>query len=253
MSLQVAASGRGPDLVLVHGWGLGRDVWNSVLPALDEHFTVHRVSLPGYDGSAVDTRDFDATAELLADHLPAGATLCGWSMGGMLAQAATALRPERFRRLVLIDTSPKFIQAVDWPDAQPASNHETFTCAVMKAPQATLTRFVMLFNHGDDKAREVSRRLAPLLAADMPANEVLEKGLDWLRDIDLRGNAAAITAPTLVFHGDADPLMPLTAGEWLARTLPHARLERCPGAAHAPFVSDPDHFVAALVAFGLST
>lgn len=249
MSLQIVSTGTGPDLALLHGWGLGRDVWESVLPLLEPHFRIHRVSLPGYDGSADDRRDFRQTADLLAATLPGGCMLCGWSMGGMLALAAAAANPAHFARLVLVDTTPKFVQAEGWPEAQPAGNHDTFTRAVMKAPQATLTRFVMLFNHGDDKAREVSRRLTPLLAAGLPGDAVLEKGLAWLRDVDLRDIAPGITIPTLVFHGDADPLMPIAAGQWLARTLPQARLEHCPGAAHAPFVSDPGHFAAALTAF----
>ncbi|MFC5302747.1 alpha/beta fold hydrolase [Azospira restricta] len=251
MSLRIVSGGHaaGPDLALVHGWGLGAGAWDGVADALGERFRVHRVSLPGYDGSADDGRDFAQTAAALADALPAGTTLVGWSLGGMLALAAAAARPGRFAQLVLVGTTPKFVQADGWPCAQVPENHATFTRAVAKAAEATLTRFVMLFNQGDDKARAVVRALTPLLAAGLPPAPVLAKGLDWLRDVDLRAAVPGIATPALVVHGDCDPLMPIAAGEWLAAQLPAARLERFAGSAHAPFLADPDHFVRALAAF----
>lgn len=37
-----------PDLVLIHGWGLGNLAWSAVLPALMQRFSVHLLDLPGY-------------------------------------------------------------------------------------------------------------------------------------------------------------------------------------------------------------
>lgn len=249
MSLQIATSGAGPPLALVHGWGLGRGVWQGVLPALEARFTVHRVSLPGYDGTADSAGDFGALAGMLADALPADAGLCGWSLGGMLALAAAAARPGRFSRLVLVAATPRFLQADDWPAAQPAGDHEAFARAVAAAPAAALARFVNLFNRGDARSRDVIRALAPLRAAGPPPACVLARGLAWLRDVDLRGVVPRVGTPTLVVHGEADPLMPVAVGEWLTRTLPAARLERVAGAAHAPFLSDPARFVTAVTGF----
>jgi pimeloyl-[acyl-carrier protein] methyl ester esterase len=254
MTLRIVSGGQaaGPDLALVHGWGLGSGVWDGVADALGERFRVHRVSLPGYDGSADDGHDFAQTAAAIADALPAGTTLCGWSLGGMLALAAAAARPGHFARLVLVGTTPKFVQAEGWPCAQVPENHATFTRAVAKAAAATLTRFVMLFNQGDEKARAVVRALTPLLADNaggLPTAPVLAKGLDWLRDVDLRAAVPGIATPALVVHGDCDPLMPVAAGEWLATNLPDARLERFAGSAHAPFLADPAHFAACLSQF----
>lgn len=242
-------AGETTEIAFLHGWGLGAGVWDGIVDAFGKRFRIHRLSLPGYGGTADDGRDFAQTATALADALPAGTTLCGWSLGGMLALAAAAARPGHFSRLVLVGTTPRFVQAEGWPCAQVPENHATFTRAVAKAAEATLTRFVMLFNQGDDKARAVVRALTPLLAAGLPPAPVLARGLDWLRDVDLRAAVPDITTPTLVVHGDCDPLMPFAAGEWLAANLPAARLERFAGSAHAPFLADSDHFVRAVAAF----
>ncbi len=41
-----------------------------------------------------------------------------------------------------------------------------------------------------------------------------------------------ITAPTLVIHGEADPLVPVAAGRELGKQIPGARLEIIPGMGH---------------------
>ncbi len=49
--------------------------------------------------------------------------------------------------------------------------------------------------------------------------------------------------------GERDTLAPPAAAAWLAQALPAARLLRVPGAGHAPFLSHPEAFRDALVAF----
>ena len=249
MSLRITTTGSGPDVALLHGWGLGAGVWEATAATLSASCRVHTVSLAGYDGQPTDDLDFAETAAALADQLPAGCTLCGWSLGGMLALSAAIQRPQRIGRLVLVSTTPRFVQDADWPHAQPPSLLDGFRSAVAGDAKATLTRFVMLFNQGDEKARAISRMLTPLLANALPDRETLLRGLDWLGSVDLRANLAGIGQPALVLHGDNDPLMPITAAAALAERLPQARLQHFAGAAHAPFIADPAAFTDALSAF----
>lgn len=249
MTMQVTTTGSGPDVALLHGWGLGSGVWEAVAEALAATCRVHRVSLAGYDGQPADDLDFSTTAAALADRLPAGCTLCGWSLGGMLALSAAVQRPQRIGRLVLVSTSPRFVHDADWPHAQPPALLDTFRNAVAGDAKATLSRFVMLFNQGDEKAKTITRSLSPLLAGPLPDTQTLLRGLSWLGDADLRNALTTICQPTLVIHGDKDLLMPIAAGTALAAALPNTRLQQFAGAAHAPFIADPAAFVAAVTAF----
>ncbi len=88
-----------------------------------------------------------------------------------------------------------------------------------------------------------------MLTAPLPSTETLLTGLGWLRDIDLRNIVARITCPVLLIHGENDPLMPLAAAHWLAAQLPQATLDVFPGAAHAPFLNDPERFARRIGAF----
>lgn len=217
-------------LLLIPGWGFDERVWRPVVENLANDFRV------GFDIDAV----------------PESAIVCGWSLGAMRAMELALRKPAAVSRLVLVAATPRFIQAADWPAAQPAQLLESFAAALSTPsadPQAALRRFAALMNQGDAYARELTRRMNALLAERIPATDALAAGLAALRDIDLRASLSAIRQPTLMVHGERDPLMPLAAGRWLAERLPRARIEVFEGAAHAPFFSQTERFVALLRRF----
>ncbi len=116
-----------------------------------------------------------------------------------------------------------------------------FSASLTRDVVATLRRFLLLQTQGDAQARQVARQLeAALILQALPDGSVLIETLRWLQTTDLRAMLPEITQPTLVIHGDRDRIAAPAAGEYLAAQLPHARLALLAGAAHAPFISDPD-------------
>ena len=237
--------GNGPDLALIHGWGLGSATWQPVTEALAQRCRVHLVDLPGYGEAPADSGDFAQTAQSLIDALPDGIALCGWSLGGMLALQAARLAPQKIARLILVGSTPSFMQRPDWPAAQPPDLLDTFADAITRDAAATLQRFIALLNQGDAQARPISRALTGrMLGGALPDPATLSSGLGWLRDVDLRATIPSIATPTLLIHGERDPLMPLAAAQWMKAQLPNARLDVFAASAHAPFLADPERFVA---------
>lgn len=204
------------ELVLLAGWGFDSRVWLPIAERLADDFRI------SYDLDAVT----------------AGAVVCGWSLGAMRALQAPAIAD----RLILVGATPRFIQATDWPCAQPPVLLDSFAAAVAADPQAALRRFAALMNQGDERARDITRRMNELLRERIPDAATLAAGLAGLRDIDLRKSVAAIRHPTLLIHGEHDPLMPLAAAQWLATHMSNARLEVFAGTAHAPFLAQPERF-----------
>lgn len=235
------------DLALLHGWGIGKAVWQPVIAALGQRFRLHLVDLPGYGEFEQNALPVSAgikpTARALVDLLPTGTALCGWSLGGLLALQAALLAPQHFSRLILVGATPCFARRAGWPCAQPSALLDAFSSAVATDAALALQRFITLLNQGDASARAITRRLAGLAAAP-PDAATLAQGLAWLREVDLRQplQAAALALPTLLIHGRRDTLMPLAAAQWLLEVLPNARLEIFDAAAHAPFLNDPGRF-----------
>ncbi|MCB4361462.1 alpha/beta fold hydrolase [Quatrionicoccus australiensis] len=230
-------------LYFIPGWFLGRGPLAAAVDALHGQF----FDLPGY-GAEPLIADFDAAAADIAARLPAGSTLCGWSLGAQLALAVAALAPEKVGKLVLVAGTASFVQREGWPHGMPPAMLAEFTTGIAADAEAMLPRFVGGFNRGDARAKAVTLQLLKL-TDPRPDATVLACGLEWLRSVDLRNAARQVSAPTLLLHGANDPLMPLPAAEALAALIPGARLEVFADCAHAPFISTPADFVARLTAF----
>ncbi|MDO9073986.1 MAG: alpha/beta fold hydrolase [Rubrivivax sp.] len=92
----------GPPLVLLHGFLGTPAAWDAVLAALPDHGEVWCPWLPGHGPAPPGPGSFDEAAQWLADAVPAGAVLAGYSMGARLALAATLRRPGAARATLLV-------------------------------------------------------------------------------------------------------------------------------------------------------
>ena len=257
MSLHVDTHGTGRDLVLVHGWGMHGGVWQPLLRYLSPHFRLHVVDLPGMGYSKpLEHGQLQAYAEALAAVVPAGADLCGWSLGGTIAMRLALMRPDLVRRLVLVGATPCFTNreastaSPIWADGVDERVFRQFASQVAQDYQATLIKFLTLQCMGADSVRATVKQLRESFAArPVPTMESLQRALRILLENDLRAEAAQLRTPTLVIHGDRDTLAPVEAGRWLSQHLPEGRLRVIAGASHAPFLSHPESFTEALLQF----
>lgn len=251
MRLHAETTGRGPELVLLHGWGLHSGVWAPLLPALAERHRVTCIDLPGHGCSdaAVDGFDLADAAAAVAALAPAGAAWLGWSLGGQVALAA-ALAGTDIGRLVLVATTPRFLVAPDWPCAMAPATLAGFATALAGDHHRTLRDFLTLQLRGDRQAARLLGELRAVLAARPdPQPAALAAGLDILATTDLRAALPGLRRPVLVVAGERDRLTPAEAGRRMAAGLPDARFLGLPGAAHAPFLSHPAAFLDAIGPF----
>lgn len=248
MSLFIERRGDGEPLVLLHGWGLHGGVFAPLVARLSERFETWNVDLPGHGRSApLAAFSLDAVAGRVAAAVPAGATWLGWSLGGMVALAAA--RHAAPLRLVLVGASPRFIADGDWPGT-PADVLHGFAESLTQDYRATLKRFVALQARGSEHAREETKQLRDhLFDHGEPDTGALRGGLAILEQADLRPDLADCATPTLLVGGQRDTLVPAAALEATASRLPRGRLALIEGAGHAPFLSHPAPFAAALAEF----
>jgi len=176
--------------------------------------------------------------------------LCGWSLGGQVAMRWAQRYPQQVSRLALVASTPCFVQRPGWDCAMAEATLAEFTVALEQNYALTLRRFLALQVRGSENEREllVSLRTA-LFSRGEPELAALQSGLNILRDCDLREALAEIDQPVLVIAGERDTLTPPQASRHIAERMPQARLTVLAGAAHAPFLSHPDQFVACLKSF----
>lgn len=249
--LYVETVGHGPDLVLLHGWGLHGGIWDGVRDALAPQFRLHIVDLPGYGQSPhCDPYTLAALANEVAQVMPRRAHVCGWSLGGQVAMRLALDFPQQVNKLVLLSTTPCFRRREDWPQAMDDTTMQEFACRLEQDYVGTLQRFLALQARSGDDARAVIAALrTQLFARGEPSLLSLRSGLALLHDLDLREEVAGISHATLLLHGARDTLTPLGSGEWLARRLPNSQMNIVRGGAHAPFLSHRRETIIAMERF----
>jgi pimeloyl-[acyl-carrier protein] methyl ester esterase len=231
--------GSGPDLVLLHGWGMNSAVWAAVLPRLAGNYRVWSMDLPGHGGSGYDpcTSTLSAWASACLAVAPERAAWVGWSLGGQIALQCALQEPQRVERLLLIASTPCFVQKTGWPHAMDPHTLQLFARTLQRDPRQTLSRFLSLQVKGDEAARETLRQLRRAVARrPTPDSLALQHGLRLLLTVDLREQLGHLECPLRWLLGERDSLIPAAVrGDLVSAGGVGADI--LPGAAHVPFLS----------------
>lgn len=257
-NLSINVQGSGPALVLLHGWGLNQAIWHPIQAKLAAHFTVYCVDLPGFGDSSwlPGNESFHhactRVAEQLIRRIGHSFALAGWSMGGLIATQIALDFPTYVQRLITIASSPCFIahEGEQWPGIKPTTL-ETFRYQLTTDYRKTLERFLAVQALGSPAARDEIKAMRVLLSERAePQPEALVAGLRWLAQVDMRKQLTALQVPLLRLYGKRDSLVPIATQEAIRPLLPHHLQDTVvtfQGSAHAPFFTEPEQFVAALL------
>lgn len=250
-NLHVETVGTGPNLVLLHGWGMHGAVWQPLVKKLSKAFTLHLVDLPGMGLSRpIEPFHLHAVAEKIAEMLPAHADIIGWSLGGQVAMRLAIDQPDLVRRLILVGTTPCYVNKADWDIGIEPAVFSSFADNVNTDYHKTMTQFLTLQCMGAKDARATVKLLRKKFAErPVPTAQTLQKALNILLETDLRAELERLRKPALLIHGDRDTLAPVQAAHWMMQNLPIAYLRVIAGASHAPFLSHQEQFIEAVVQF----
>lgn len=241
-------------LVCLHGWSLSSSVFAGLVEGLAPGRRLLLPDLRGHGARAgVPAAPFgldDLAADLdalLESEDVRDAVLLGWSLGAQVALAALPRIRRRVSSLVLVSATPRFTACEGWAHGLPAQSVEVLALRVRRDPARAVARFFEgMFADGELDAAGRTRVDALRAALPPPDPAAAAAGLEILLRADLRGALGAVDTPTLVVHGERDPICPTGAGRALAAAIPGARLALVAGAGHAPFLSRPSEVRALL-------
>ncbi|MBI5896770.1 MAG: alpha/beta fold hydrolase [Desulfobacterales bacterium] len=234
--------GQGHPLVLISGLGTSHLFWWKQIAPLSAHFRLITLDNRGIADSsrvqaAFSIADMADDVAALIDHLKLGACfVLGISMGGFVAATFALRHAGRVRKLILASTSaggPKHKVAsaeilkmlIDTGGQDP----EAYTRLVYTALAGT----GYMQKHPEDLDRIVANALAKPLSPETYLYQL--NAINGYMTTDGVDDALdRIDVPTLVLHGDADPLVPLANGQNVARKIKKADLKIYPGGGHLP-------------------
>lgn len=232
---------RAPVVVLVHGLGLNRAVWQWMVPDLAQRFRVLTYDFLGHGDSPPPAgqptlRDLSEQLRALLDHLQIPkAAIVGFSLGGMIARRLAQDHPTLVSALVILHSahqrSEKAQSAILFRVAQ-ADDH---------GPAATVE--LALERWYTDACRKAHPDLMDLTRQWVLANDpkvypklyrILAHGID-----EITVPSPPITAPTLVITGDEDYGNGPEMSAAIAAEIPGARLLILKGLRHMALAENP--------------
>lgn len=104
--------GKGPAVVLLHGFLESSSMWTPLLPQLSKHNLIITIDFPGHGKSGVisESHSMELMAEVVNEmlqHLEINqATFIGHSMGGYVTLAFAELFSEKIEKLILLNSTP---------------------------------------------------------------------------------------------------------------------------------------------------
>ena len=228
--------GSGDAVILIHGYPLSGSSWEKQLPALlDSGRRVITYDRRGFGKSGQPTTgyNYDTFAEdlhKLVTHLKLrNFALVGFSMGGgEVARYIGKFGSKEVTKAVIIGGIPPYLlKAGDNSEGVDASVFEGIQKAVAADRYAFFTEFFKNFYNTDvhlgKRVSEQAVQASWNVAASASATASLACVPTWHEDF--RKDVAKIDIPTLVIHGDADRIVPISAsGQRTAKLIKNARL-----------------------------
>ena len=250
--INYVVQGRGPAVVLIHGWALSLREWDDQIAALAPHYRVVAFDRRGYGRStgfadpSVDPGDLRTLLDTLGIH---SAVLVGHSAGADVAIRFAAAMPERVDALVLYGGG----EPDDFPVPPPPG--PGFDMVKQVARQYGLDSMFHLilalpfFQPGPHRSAAIAARFDTIIAG--------YSGRDILEDHPESGafppaRCAAMRRwpfPTLFISGEHERARWQLVTDSLVRWMPDARKVIIPGGGHGVHIDEPARFNAALLAF----
>ena len=243
--------GQGLAVVLLHGHGYDRSMWDAQIPVLvDQGWRVIAPDLRGFGESRVTegivyTEEFAADIVALLDELGLETViLLGFSMSGQVAMQIAASYPERVSALIINDTVPTS------EDAAGRRRRHVGADGILTGGMPAYADRVLVSMIREDNVERlpvVADTVREMIAA-CPAEGAAAAMRGRAERNDFTETLRSWHKPALVVVGDGDAFDG-GAARRMAELLPHGELAVVPRSGHTPNMENPADYDAALLRF----
>ena len=134
--------------------------------------------------------------------------MLGWSLGGLLA--INIAHQVQISKLILVASSPNFVQNDHWKFGIDADNFKQFSDALQLNLSKGLKRFVSLQTQDKSKLKVLNQSIDQFPASTIALNQ----GLEMLLSTDLTEKFLALNINMKIILGRKDTLIPSAISSW---------------------------------------
>ena len=245
-----------PAMVFLHGLGADQASWRLLVPHFEPAYQIIKLDLVGSGGSQLSHYNHERHGNLAGhadDLLDVLRTLAlhnvvfvGHSVGAMIGVIAAVREPQRFRKMVLISPSPRFINEKGYVGGFEQKDINELLAA-MDADYHGWSRSISPVMMGAEESSELVMELTNSFVRTNPEIARHFARITFLSDT--RAELGFLTRPTLVVQSAHDVIAPLAVGHYLNEQLADSRIAVIETGGHCPHLSAPQQTLAAINGF----
>jgi len=253
----VTVVGRGePALLFAHGFGCDQNMWRYVVPAFErahrvvlfdhvgagqsERAAYNRQKYSTLDGYATDVLEICQALEL------SDVVFVGHSVSSMIGVLAANREPDRFKALVLVGPSPRYINDDGYVGGFSREDIEGLLGSLDSNYLGWSTAMAPAIM-GNAGRPELGQELTNSFCRTDP--EIASHFARVTFFSDNRQDLAAVRIPTLILQCSEDVIAPYAVGDFIHERIPGSELVVMKATGHCPNLSAPDETAAAIEAF----
>jgi sigma-B regulation protein RsbQ len=254
-NVKVTGQGGRP-ILFAHGFGCDQNMWRFVAPAFeDSHrvFLFDHVGAGQSDATAYDPRKYGTLGGYATDILEICRELdltdvifVGHSVSAMIGVVAAQQEPTRFRALVLVGPSPRYINDADYVGGFSREDIEGLLTALDSNYLGWSSAMAPVIMGNPDRP-ELGQELANSFCRTDPAIAAQFARVTFLSDN--RQDLDSVGTPTLILQCSDDVIAPYAVGEYVHRHMPASQLVVMKATGHCPNLSAPDETISAIKTF----
>ena len=255
-AVSFAGPADGPVLLLAHGFGCDQNMWRFVVPhfadtyrvVLFDHVGAGRSDLAAWDPERYSSLSgyADDVLEICRELDLRDVVFVGHSVSAMIGVLAVAREPDRFRALVLVGPSPRYVNDRGYVGGFEAADIEQLLDSLDSnylGWSAAMAPAIM----GRPDRPELGEELTESFCRTDPEIARHFARVTFLSDN--RADLASVPVPTLVLQCTNDLIAPVAVGAYVRDHLPDAELVMLQATGHCPNLSAPDETAAAMHGF----
>ena len=256
-NVKVAGQGREP-VLFAHGYGCDQHMWRQVAPAFEaghrtvlfDHVGAGRSDLAAYDRAKYASLGGYArdVVEICAELGLSGVTYVGHSVSAMIGVLAAGLRPDLFKRLVLVGPSPRYLDDTDdgYVGGFSADDIAGLLDFLDGNPMGWAQQMAPVIMGNGDRP-ELGQELSDSFCRTDPA--IAKHFARVTFTSDNRADLPKVAVPTLILQCRDDAIAPEAVGRYTHRHVARSQLVTLDATGHCPHLSAPAATTAAIASF----